>query len=62
MEDERCRSAILGLSALDFRDTGLRCGSDSELLEAIEEELEDVGDKLGRTVWSRKDVTMVGSG
>jgi hypothetical protein len=48
MEEDLCLSDIRGRSDLDFRDTGLGCCSDSEELDAIEEELEDTGDRLRR--------------
>lgn len=52
MEEDRWRSAILGRSALDLREPGLGIRSESEPLEAVEEELEAVGERLGRTVGS----------
>lgn len=48
MEEDRCRSDILGRSARDLREPGLVTCSDSEPLDAVEEELDTVGDKLGR--------------
>ena len=56
MEEDRCRSPILGRSALDRREDGLEeCSvegwSDSEELEfKDEEELDIVEDRLGRCV------------
>lgn len=50
IEDDRCLSLNLGRSTRDFRDTGrdvVPC-SDSEELEAMDELLEAVGDRLGR--------------
>ncbi len=47
---ELCRSPTHGLSALERREEGLDwegC-SDSEPLEALDDELEVVGDRLGR--------------
>lgn len=61
MEDDLCLSLILGRSALDFREIGLEdvCCSDSEPLDAVEEALEVVGDRLGR---SRVLYDVLGSG
>lgn len=53
IEFDLCRSAILGRSALERRDvgreecTGGGC-SDSDELEAIDDELDIVGEMLGR--------------
>lgn len=56
IDEDLCLSLILGRSVLDFRDTGREtvgfC-SDSEELDAIEELLDVVGDRLGRVSWSR---------
>ena len=50
MDEDRCLSPIRGLSALERRDEGLEGGcSDSEELEATDEELDMVGDRVGRT-------------
>jgi hypothetical protein len=63
MDDDRCLSAIRGRSARDLRAAGRVAWSDSEPLEADEEELDTVGDKLGRLTVSRTDVSIaVGSG
>lgn len=58
MDDERCRSDILGRSALDLRDDGLGYCSDSEELEAVDEELDMVGERDGRGSRSRSDMRM----
>ena len=59
IDEDRCLSDILGRSALVFRDGGLvGCCSDSEELEATEDELEMVGERLGRVSWSRCVVPM----
>ena len=50
MEEDRCRSAILGRSALDLREAGLATWSDSDPLDIVEEALDAVGDKLGRII------------
>ena len=50
IEADLCLSPILGLSALDLREDGLGAVgcSDSEELDAIEEELDMEGDIVGR--------------
>lgn len=53
MEEDLWRSAILGRSDLDLREPGLGNRSESEPLEAVEEELEAAGERLGREVESR---------
>jgi hypothetical protein len=55
IEDDLCLSPILGRSDPERREIGLEeeclgsACSDSEELEAIDEELDMVGDMLGRT-------------
>ena len=59
MEDDLCRSCILGLSIRDLRDTG-RCAvcSDSEEVDVIESELDIAGDMLGRIKCSSPEMSM----
>jgi hypothetical protein len=55
IEDDLCLSPILGRSDLERREVGLEeecrgsACSDSDELEAIDEELDIVGDMLGRS-------------
>lgn len=62
--DDLCRSDIRGLSARDFLDPG-RCDgwSDSEKLDAMEDALDRVGDRVGRSIsMSASDVVIINSG
>ena len=59
MEDDLCRSCILGLSIRDLRDTGLcEVCSDSEEVDVIESKLDIAGDMLGRMKCSPAETSM----
>lgn len=64
MVAELCLSPMRGLSTLERRDDGLACEgcSDSEPLEALDDELDMVGDKLGRLSNEYMSVVVWGSG
>ena len=65
MDDDLFLSPIRGLSSLDRRDVGREFGgcSDSEELDDIDEALDIVGDRLGRTSSSKFVVSIdIGSG
>ncbi len=59
IEDDLCRSCMLGLSIRDLRDTGL-CAfcSGSEEVDVIESELDIAGDMLGRMKCSSPEMSM----
>jgi hypothetical protein len=59
MEDDLCLSDIRGRSDLVFRDAALGCCSDSDELDAMDEQLENTGESVGRGSCMRYVVVMV---